>query len=113
MTISSVREPAAIVAPVPVAAEPARRRLAGVDVLRGAVMVLMALDHVRVYFSAEPLGPLAQISPQLFVMRWVTHFCAPVFVFLAGAGAFLHGRKIERAALGRFLASRGGWQLLR
>ena len=112
MTISSVRAPAETVAPAPAAAAPASRRLAGVDVLRGAVMVLMALDHVRVYFSAEPLGPLASISPSLFAMRWVTHFCAPVFVFLAGAGAFLHGRRTSTAALARYLATRGAWLIL-
>lgn len=88
------------------------KRLAGVDVLRGAVMVLMALDHVRVYFSAEALGPLTHISAALFTMRWVTHFCAPVFVFLAGAGAYLHGRHRSRAALARYLATRGAWLIL-
>jgi len=112
MTVSPVQAPAARVAPPPHAEARASQRLAGVDVLRGAVMVLMALDHVRVYFSAEPLGPLSSISAQLFTMRWVTHFCAPVFVFLAGTGAFLHGRRTSRAALARYLAARGAWLIL-
>lgn len=113
MTLSSVHEPVTRVAATPVPEARARERLAGVDVLRGAVMVLMALDHVRVYFSAEPLQGLGSISAQLFAMRWVTHFCAPVFVFLAGAGAFLHGRRAEsKAALARYLATRGAWLVL-
>src|SRR5262245_33226963 len=60
-------------------------RLASVDVLRGAVMVLMAIDHVRVYAGVPPGGP----EPAIFFTRWITHFCAPTFVFLAGASAFL------------------------
>jgi uncharacterized membrane protein len=112
MSVSPVQSPIARVAPPPAPPAAASERLIGVDVLRGLVMVLMALDHVRVYFSSEPLGPLASISPQLFAMRWVTHFCAPVFVFLAGAGAFLHGRRTGRAALARYLATRGAWLIL-
>ena len=112
MTVSPVQAPAARVAPPAHPEARASQRLAGVDVLRGAVMVLMALDHVRVYFSAEPLGSLGNISAQLFAMRWITHFCAPVFVFLAGAGAFLHGRRTSRAELARYLATRGAWLIL-
>jgi uncharacterized membrane protein len=81
-----------------------RRRIAGIDVVRGVVMVLMAIDHVRVYAGVPAGGP----SPGLFFTRWITHFCAPVFVFLAGASAFLYGRRIAgRAALARYLVSRG------
>ena len=79
-------------------------RLDSIDIVRGAVMVLMALDHVRV-FAGVPAGGN---TPALFFTRWITHFCAPAFVFLAGTGAFLHGRKLEdRAALTRFLLTRG------
>jgi uncharacterized membrane protein len=81
-----------------------RSRLASVDVLRGAVMVLMAIDHVRVFSGIPAGGP----SPGVFLTRWVTHVCAPVFVFLAGTSAFLHGQAIgDRARLARFLVARG------
>lgn len=72
--------------------------------LRGAVMILMAIDHVRVY-SGVPAGGL---PPGVFFTRWVTHFCAPVFVFLAGTAAFLQLRRHgDRAALARYLLVRG------
>jgi uncharacterized membrane protein len=88
---------------VPSEATP-RPRLPAIDVLRGAVMVLMAIDHVRVYAGVPAGGP----SPGLFFTRWVTHFCAPVFVFLAGTSAFLHGRRLgDTTALARFLVTRG------
>src|SRR5437762_5767447 len=69
-------------------------RLDSVDALRGAVMVVMALDHVRTFLGAHinPEDP-AVAPPGLFFTRWVTHFCAPVFVFLAGTGAFLRGQR--------------------
>jgi uncharacterized membrane protein len=83
---------------------PLRHRLASIDVLRGAVMVLMAIDHVRVYSGVPAGGP----SPGVFLTRWVTHFCAPVFVFLAGTAAFLHGQRLgDRGRLARFLVTRG------
>jgi hypothetical protein len=88
---------------VPSEATP-RLRLPAIDVLRGAVMVLMAIDHVRVYAGVPAGGP----SAGLFFTRWVTHFCAPVFVFLAGTSAFLHGRRLgDTTALARFLVTRG------
>jgi uncharacterized membrane protein len=64
-------------------ATPHAARVRSLDVVRGAVMVLMALDHVRVYSGLPAGGPTAGI----FFTRWVTHFCAPAFVFLAGTGA--------------------------
>ncbi|MGH3846917.1 MAG: DUF1624 domain-containing protein [Gemmatimonadales bacterium] len=86
-----------------------RPRLRSLDIVRGAVMVLMALDHVRVYSGLPPGGP----TPGIFFTRWVTHFCAPAFIFLAGTGAFLHGRKLgNRAALSRLLLTRGAWLVL-
>jgi uncharacterized membrane protein len=87
-------------------------RIASLDILRGVVMVLMALDHVRV-FSGIPAGGR---TPALFFTRWVTHFCAPAFVFLAGIGIFLYGEKVGgragRGALSRFLLVRGAWLIL-
>jgi uncharacterized membrane protein len=79
-------------------------RVQAVDILRGAVMVLMAIDHVRVYSGLPPGGPEAGI----FFTRWITHFCAPAFVFLAGTSAFLYGNKLnDKNALARYLLSRG------
>jgi uncharacterized membrane protein len=81
-----------------------RPRLTGIDVLRGVVMVLMAIDHVRVYAGVPAGGP----SPGIFFTRWVTHFCAPVFVFLAGTSAYLYGRQIgNRGRLAQHLVTRG------
>ncbi len=79
------------------------------DVVRGLVMVLMAIDHVRVYSGQPAGGP----SPGIFFTRWVTHFVAPGFAFFAGTGAFLHGAKLaDRGKLARFLSSRGLWLVL-
>jgi uncharacterized membrane protein len=90
-----------------------RNRLDTIDLLRGVVMVVMALDHVRDYFTnrlgVDPVN-LTQTDPALFITRWVTHFCAPTFVFLAGVGAFLYGaRGKTRGQLSWFLLSRGLW----
>ena len=72
-------------------------------------MVLMAIDHVRVYAGVPAGGP----DPAVFFTRWVTHFCAPVFVFLAGTAAYLYGQKAQsRAALAKFLVIRGLWLVL-
>lgn len=81
-----------------------RSRVVSLDILRGAVMVLMAIDHVRVYSGVPAGGPTAGV----FLTRWVTHFCAPVFVFLAGTSAFLHLRTHkDKGALANFLVTRG------
>jgi uncharacterized membrane protein len=66
-------------------------------------MVLMAVDHVRVYSGLPAGGP----TPGIFFTRWVTNFCAPAFIFLAGTSAFLYGQK--RPGLSRFLITRGVW----
>lgn len=78
-------------------------RVASVDLLRGAVMILMAIDHVRVYSGVPAGGP----TPGVFFTRWVTHFCAPAFIFLAGTSAFLYGRR--HSDISRFLLTRGLW----
>src|SRR4249919_2565720 len=81
-------------------------RILSIDIVRGAVMLLMAIDHVRVYSGLPAGGP----TPGIFLTRWVTHFVAPAFIFLAGTAAFLHGRKLAgHGALARFLLSRGLW----
>jgi uncharacterized membrane protein len=80
------------------------KRLSSIDLLRGVVMILMAIDHVRVYSGIPAGGP----DPAVFFTRWITHFCVPVFVFFAGMGAYLQGSKTgNKAALGRFLVIRG------
>lgn len=89
-----------ILSPMPT---PPPGRLRSIDLLRGAVMVLMAIDHVRVYSGLPAGGP----TPGIFFTRWVTHFCAPAFFFLAGTSAFLYARK--HAGVARFLVTRGLW----
>jgi uncharacterized membrane protein len=82
----------------------ASHRLRSLDIIRGAVMILMAIDHVRVYSGIPAGGPTAGV----FFTRWVTHFCAPAFVFFAGTAAFLHGRQIgDAGTLSRYLVIRG------
>jgi uncharacterized membrane protein len=83
-------------------------RITSIDVVRGLVMVLMAIDHVRVYSGLPAGGPTAGI----FFTRWVTHFCAPAFVFFAGTSAFLTGQKRSRTDLSRYLLTRGAWLVL-
>jgi uncharacterized membrane protein len=96
-------------------ATPARPRLHSVDLVRGVAMVLMALDHVRAWFSAARLEPtgLSDATAAVFLTRWVTHLCAPMFVLLAGAGAYLAlARGVPRREQARFLAVRGLWLVL-
>jgi uncharacterized membrane protein len=86
-----------------------KARIASVDVVRGVVMLLMAIDHVRVYSGLPAGGP----TPGIFFTRWITHFVAPAFCFLAGTAAWLHGRKLgNKGALARFLLTRGAWLIL-
>lgn len=87
----------------------ARPRISSMDVARGLVMVLMAIDHVRVFSGLPAGGPTAGI----FFTRWITHFVAPAFAFFAGTGAYLYGRRIaNRGALAKFLWSRGAFLIL-
>jgi uncharacterized membrane protein len=88
-------------------------RIYSVDILRGAVMIIMALDHVRDYFhqtaSIDSPTNLMTTTPLLFFTRWITHFCAPTFVFLAGISAYLAGQKKDKKQLSVFLIKRGLW----
>jgi uncharacterized membrane protein len=90
---------------------PLRRRVDSVDVLRGLIMILMALDHSRDYFGAASVNPtdLATTTAALFFTRWITHFCAPVFFLLTGTGAYLARRRRSTSDLSFFLVSRGFW----
>ena len=92
-------------------------RLALVDVLRGLVIVIMALDHVRDFFhnTAHTFSPLdpAHTTPVLYATRWITHLCAPTFVLLAGVSAHLQSAKgKDTPTLSRFLLTRGAWLIV-
>jgi len=104
----------------PVDPEPAelpRKRIDSVDLLRGIVMVVMMLDHTRDYIHSgallfDPLD-LSKTTVWLFLTRWITHYCAPVFVFLAGTGAYLQfARGKSKRELSRFLITRGLWLVI-
>jgi uncharacterized membrane protein len=82
----------------------ADRRIHSIDVARGVAMVLMAIDHVRVYAGVPPRSP----NPSVFFTRWITNFVAPAFAFLAGTSAYLLGQRLgDRRALARYLVTRG------
>jgi len=94
----------AALSPTPLAINAApKSRIWSVDLIRGAVMILMAIDHVRVYSGIPAGGPTAG----LFFTRWITHFCAPAFIFLAGTSIFFYGRK--HGDVSRYLLIRGAW----
>jgi uncharacterized membrane protein len=98
-------------------AAPRRDRLASVDALRGLIMIVMALDHVRdfIHRGAMSQSPtdLATTTPILFMTRWVTHICAPVFMFTAGIGAYFYWKNGRtRGQVSRFLVTRGLWLML-
>ncbi len=90
-----------------------KQRIESIDILKGLVMIIMALDHTRDYFHADaffydPTDP-DKTSLLVYFTRWITHFCAPVFCFLAGISAFLVGKKKNKQELSAFLFKRGIW----
>lgn len=89
-------------------------RLASLDIMRGLVMVIMAIDHTRDFFTNVPFAPenLKFTYYSLFFTRWITHFCAPLFFFLAGTGAYFYGRRRTPQALSHFLWTRGLWLIV-
>ncbi|MGZ5221211.1 MAG: DUF1624 domain-containing protein [Chitinophagaceae bacterium] len=95
---------------------PSAYRISSIDILRGLVMIIMALDHTRDFFhstamTADPLDP-ATGSVALYFTRWITHFCAPVFVFLSGLSAYLSSRNKTVAEASNFLFKRGLWLII-
>lgn len=98
------------------AAPPIAMRIRSVDLLRGLVIILMALDHVRDFWGPTPAMPEDMEAPSLalFLTRWITHFCAPVFIFLSGTSAFLfaHNTHADQRTLSYFLATRGVWLIV-
>ena len=98
--------------------KPARRRIDSIDLLRGIVMVVMMLDHTRDFMHVDILQglqpeDLRTTTPAIFFTRWITHYCAPIFVFLAGTGAYLQfARGKSKSSLSKFLLSRGLWLIV-
>jgi uncharacterized membrane protein len=92
------------------------KRIESIDVLRGIVMVIMALDHVRdyVHIGANLDNPLnlQTTTPILFFTRWITHFCAPIFILLSGTSIYLQSHRKTQPELGFFLLKRGAWLIL-
>jgi len=90
-----------------------KQRIYSVDILRGLVMLIMAIDHVRDFFHIHGMDDtptnLATTTPILFFTRWITHFCAPTFVFLSGVSAFIAGQRKTKKELSSFLIKRGLW----
>ncbi len=90
-----------------------RQRIASIDILRGIIMLIMALDHTRDFFHTDAIlqnpTDLQTTTPFLFFTRWITHFCAPVFLFLSGVSAYISGQRKTKNELSKFLITRGLW----
>lgn len=91
-----------------------KHRIYSIDILRGIIMIIMALDHVRDYYTNVPYDALdlTKTSPILFFTRWITHFCAPTFVFLSGVSVWLSSRKRTTKETAIFLLKRGLWLII-
>lgn len=93
-----------------------KQRIQSIDVLRGIIMALMALDHVRDYFHIEGMNgsptDMETTTPFLFFTRWITHFCAPTFVFLSGTSIYLQSLRKTKKELAWFLFTRGLWLII-
>src|ERR1700730_7868090 len=102
---------AAIAEPAVASVVTKRVRIESIDVVRGVIMILMALDHVRDFFGNSGFNPTdpATTTIPLFFTRWITHFCAPVFFLLTGTGAYLSLRRQSKHGLSQFLFTRGLW----
>lgn len=90
----------------------ANKRLVAIDILRGLIIILMALDHTRHFWGVADFNPtdLSETTAPWFFTRWITHFCAPLFVFLTGLSAMLYSQKLDsKAQLRNYLLSRGVW----
>jgi len=91
-----------------------RTRIESIDVVRGIIMILMALDHTREFFGVIAVSPtdMARTTAPLFFARWITHICAPVFFLLTGTGAYLVLRKRSVRELAWWLFTRGAWLIV-
>jgi len=91
-------------------------RISSIDIMRGLVMVIMALDHTRDYFHIDAFNfdptDMTKTSPVLFFTRWITHYCAPTFVFLTGVGARISFERKTAKELSLFLLTRGLWLIV-
>ncbi len=112
-TVTFVKPKAFVVKPKAPAPPPQKHRIESIDILRGLIMLIMALDHVRDFFhpaiAANDPTNLATTTPILFFTRWITHFCAPLFIFLSGISAHLAGVRRTKKQLSAFLINRGLW----
>ena len=93
-----------------------KQRIQSIDIVRGVIMLIMALDHSRDFFHKAGFGSdptdMATTTPILFFTRWITHYCAPNFVFLSGISAYLAGTRRTKSELSGFLIKRGAWLIL-
>src|SRR5258708_1331421 len=93
-----------------------KQRINSIDILRGAIMLIMEIDHTREFFHIHAIDQeptdMATTTPLLFFTRWITHFCAPVFLFLSGISANLAGQKRTIKEQSIFLMKRGLWLII-
>jgi uncharacterized membrane protein len=93
-----------------------KQRIQSIDIVRGVIMLIMALDHTRDFFHTAGMRSdptdMATTTPILFFTRWITHYCAPNFVFLSGISAYLAGTRRTKSELSGFLIKRGLWLIL-